>query len=109
MRDLAETFERENLFHGTLPRGALEDCLPLNNGSPTRTHPTAVNILDTLIVVMQVQFVIGGVLYDMRGGHADFRVGRYFNTEAFFPISCGVLRIFTAPRHCAQANVRLCE
>lgn len=66
VQNLVETFEGENLFHGTLTRSALEDCLPLNDESSTYTHQTAGNILDTLIAVMQFQFVVNEVLYDMR-------------------------------------------
>lgn len=77
VQDLVETFERENIFHGTLTRSALEDCVPLNDESSTYTHQTAANILDSLTEVMRFQFVVNEVLCDMRSNESLDLDGKY--------------------------------
>ena len=68
VQDLVETFEAEDPLHGTLTRSALEDCVPPDDMGSPFIHQTAENILETLTEIMQFQFIVNEILYDMRSG-----------------------------------------
>ncbi len=65
---LIEALEESNPLHGTLLRTLLEDQLPPDDGSAMYLINSEAKITDCLSSVMQLQFLINDILYDLRCG-----------------------------------------
>lgn len=66
--DLTDTFEQEDLLHGTLTRTALEDAVKPDDGTAMYVVRTTDAILNTLTAIMKLQFTINDVLDDLKNG-----------------------------------------
>lgn len=65
---LIEALEESNPMHGTLLRTFLEDQIPPDDGSAMYLINSEAKITDCLSLVMQLQFLINDILYDLRSG-----------------------------------------
>lgn len=65
---LIEVLEEENPIHGTLLRTLLEDQIPPDDGSAMYLINSEKKIITCLSSVMELQFLINGILYDLRSG-----------------------------------------
>ena len=65
---LIGALEESNPLHGTLLRTLLEDQLPPDDGSAMYLINSEAKITDCLSSVMQLQFLINDILYDLRNG-----------------------------------------
>lgn len=65
---LIEALEESNPLHGTLLRTLLEDQIPPDDGSVMYLINSEAKITDCLSSVMQLQFLINDILYDLRSG-----------------------------------------
>lgn len=65
---LIGALEESNPLHGTLLRTLLEDQIPPDDGSAMYLINSEAKITDCLSSVMQLQFLINDILYDLRCG-----------------------------------------
>lgn len=65
---LIEALEESNPLHGTLLRTLLEDQIPPDDGSAMYLINSEAKITGCLSSVMQLQFLINDILYDLRSG-----------------------------------------
>lgn len=68
VHNLIAVLEESNPLHGTLMRTLLEDQLPPDDGSAMYLINSEAKITDCLSSVMQLQFLINDILYDLRCG-----------------------------------------
>lgn len=66
--DLLDELEKENPLYGTLTRLMLEDAAAPDDGSAWWMIQTAQTIVERLYSIMQLQFLVNDVLYDIRNG-----------------------------------------
>lgn len=85
---LIEALEESNPLHGTLLRTLLEDQLPPDDGSAMYLINSEAKITDCLSSVMQLQFLINDILYDLRNGSPLDTENKYsiFKTAEFTQI-----------------------
>lgn len=68
VHELIETLEESNPLHGTLLRTLLEDQIPPDDGSAMYLIDSEAKIIDCLSSIMELQFLINDILYDLRSG-----------------------------------------
>lgn len=68
VHNLIAVLEESNPLHGTLLRTLLEDQIPPDDGSAMYLVNSEAKITDCLSSVMQLQFLINDILYDLRNG-----------------------------------------
>lgn len=68
VHNLIAVLEESNPLHGTLLRTLLEDQIPPDDGSAMYLINSEAKITDCLSSVMQLQFLINDILYDLRSG-----------------------------------------
>lgn len=85
---LIGALEESNPLHGTLMRTLLEDQLPPDDGSAMYLINSEAKITDCLSSVMQLQFLINDILYDLRSGTPLDMENKYsiFKSAAFTQI-----------------------
>lgn len=85
---LIGALEESNPLHGTLLRTLLEDQLPPDDGSAMYLINSEAKITDCLSSVMQLQFLINDILYDLRSGTSLDMEQKYsiFKTAEFTQI-----------------------
>lgn len=85
---LIEALEESNPLHGTLLRTLLEDQIPPDDGSAMYLINSEAKITDCLSSVMQLQFLINDILYDLRNGSPLDMENKYsiFKTAEFTQI-----------------------
>lgn len=85
---LIEALEESNPLHGTLLRTLLEDRIPPDDGSAMYLINSEAKITDCLSSVMQLQFLINDILYDLRSGTPLVMENKYsiFKTAEFTQI-----------------------
>lgn len=85
---LIEALEESNPLHGTLLRTLLEDQIPPDDGSAMYLINSEAKITDCLSSVMQLQFLINDILYDLRSGTPLDMENKYsiFKTAEFTQI-----------------------
>lgn len=66
--DLLDELEKENPLYGTLTRLMLEDAVPPDDGTAGWMIQTGQTIVERLSSIMQLQFLVNDVLYDIRNG-----------------------------------------
>ena len=97
---LIGALEESNPLHGTLLRTLLEDQLPPDDGSAMYLINSEAKITDCLSSVMQLQFLINDILYDLRSGTSLDMEQKYsiFKTAEFTQIQTFDKRITTQYR-----------
>lgn len=85
---LIEILEKENPIHGTLLRTLLEDQIPPDDGSAMYLINNEAKIITCLSSVMELQFLITDILYDLRSGTPLDMENKYqiFETAEFTQI-----------------------
>lgn len=85
---LIAVLKESNPLHGTLMRTLLEDQLPPDDGSAMYLINSEAKITDCLSSVMQLQFLINDILYDLRSGTSLDMEQKYsiFKTAEFTQI-----------------------
>lgn len=85
---LIEVLEEENPIHGTLLRTLLEDQIPPDDGSAMYLINSELKITTCLSSVMEMQFLINDILYDLRSGTPLDTENKYhiFKTAEFTQI-----------------------
>lgn len=68
VEDLVSTLDQENPLHGILLRSQLEDEVPADDGTAMYPFQAGRKILTILVEVMQFQFIVNEVLYDLQNG-----------------------------------------
>lgn len=88
VNELIAVLEESNPLHGTLLRTLLEDRLPPDDGSAMYLINSEAKITDCLSSVMQLQFLINDILYDLRNGSPLDTENKYsiFKTAEFTQI-----------------------
>ena len=66
--DLLDELEQENPLYGTLTRLMLEDAVPSDDGTAGWMIQTGQTIVERLSSIMQLQFLVNDVLYEIRNG-----------------------------------------
>ena len=95
--DLLDELEKENPLHSTLTRLMLEDAVPPDDGSAWWMLQTGQLIVERLSSIMQVQFLINDVLYDIRNGTPpDLQSKHAFFAQAEVPQILSLSKKLTA-------------
>lgn len=80
--ELLDELEKENPLQGALTRYLLEDRIPPDDGTALFVYNTKATVVKCLNAVMEMQFVINDVLYDLREGtELDLENKYYFFKE----------------------------
>lgn len=100
VNELITVLEESNPLHGTLLRTLLEDRLPPDDGSAMYLINSEAKITDCLSSVMQLQFLINDILYDLRSETPLDMEQKYsiFKTAEFTQIQTLGKRIFVQYR-----------
>lgn len=100
VHELIETLEESNPLHGTLLRTLLEDQIPPDDGSAMYLIDSEAKIIDCLSSIMELQFLINDMLYDLRCGTPLDLEQKYsiFKTAEFTQIQTLGKRITTQYR-----------
>lgn len=100
VNELITVLEESNPLHGTLLRTLLEDRLPPDDGSAMYLINSEAKITDCLSSVMQLQFLINDILYDLRSETPLDMEQKYsiFKTAEFTQIQTLGKRVFVQYR-----------
>lgn len=77
VEDLVSTLEQEKPLQGTLLRVALKERVPKDDGSAACAYQASHGVINALTAVMDFQFVVNGVLDDLRNGRPLDLDGKY--------------------------------